>query len=176
MRYWTCHWQNRYWTADSNDEGEPLTASGSNMFRKRGVAPGDSIYVLSLRGGVLLLGGRMTVGDIVSRDEAVRRTGNDNLYDASEWVLAAKGSGTKLDLFREISPEVARDLRFVSATGKPKGLFFETPTQLDVQATRGVRELTRESAHLLDRILKITDSMPRSLATRQVTRLMLSIG
>lgn len=176
MRYWTCHWQNRYWTRESNDEGEPLKASGSNLFKRRGVAAGDSLYVLSLRGGVLLFGGRMTVGDIVSREEAVRRTGNANLYGASEWVIAMDGSGTKLDLHRELAPEVSRDLRFVSAAAKPKGLFFVTPAELDVQATRGVRGLTPESANLLDRILTITDSMPRSRAMRQVTSSMLIAG
>lgn len=176
MRYWTCHWQNRFWRTDINQEGEPLQASGSNLFRKRGVAPGDSLYVLSLRGGALLFGGRMTVGDIVSRDEAVRLRGNESLYDASEWVIAVEGSGTNLDLHRELAPEVARELQFVSATTKPKGLFFVSPTQLDVQATRGVRELTLESARLLDRTLEITDSMPRPSAMRQVTSSILLAG
>ena len=79
VRYWTCHWQNRFWRGDVNTENTPCRSSGSNSFRKRGVSPGGIAYIISLADGQLLLGGRMTVKKIVSRDEAVRFLRNENL-------------------------------------------------------------------------------------------------
>ncbi len=73
----------------------------------------------------------------------------------------ARGSGTPLNLHRQLSPALARKLRFESKSG-PKGLFFGSGGALDNQATRGVRELTRDSASLLDRIIKTTDALPRT--------------
>ncbi len=67
MHYWTCHWQNRYWKHEVNPEGNPLRSSGINMFTKRAVAPGDVVFVVSILDGILLLGGRMKVSEIVSR-------------------------------------------------------------------------------------------------------------
>jgi hypothetical protein len=43
------------------------------MFLKRGVSPDDAVFVVSILDGMLLLGGRMIVGEIVSRAELVRR-------------------------------------------------------------------------------------------------------
>jgi hypothetical protein len=105
---------------------------------------------------------RMTVKQIVSRAEAIRIRNNENLYDADEWTIDDEEAGTPLNLHRRLAPEVSRQLRFVSPKTEPKGLFFVSESRLDVQATRGVRELTPESAALLDRIIELTDRIPRS--------------
>jgi predicted HNH restriction endonuclease len=109
----------------------------------------------------LFLGGRMTVGKIVSRDQAVRALKRNTLYPADEWILGDKAQGTPLILNRRLAPELARQLRFISKTSTPKGLFFvdSAKTKLDVQATRGVRELTADSAEILDRIIAVTDQL-----------------
>jgi hypothetical protein len=161
-RYWTCHWQNRYWRDDVNPKYKPVCSSGSNSFRKRGVSVGDVVYIVSLADGQLYLGGRMTVKRIVSRAEAVQIWDDDNLYDADEWIIDEEESGTPLNLHRCLAPEVSRQLCFVSSRSEPKGLFFVSESHLDVQATRGVRELTPESVALLDQIIEITDRIPRS--------------
>jgi 5-methylcytosine-specific restriction enzyme A len=175
-RFWTCHWQNRYWRDDVNAEYEPVCFSGSNSFRKRGVSVGDVVYIVSLAEGQLLLGGRMMVKRIVSREEAVRIRRHDNLFEAREWIIDEEQSGTPLNLHRRLAPAVSRQLRFVSPKAEPKELFFISDTHLDNQATRGVRELTRESAVLLDRIIEITDQLPRSGALITVTEEMLRDG
>ena len=151
-RYWTVHWQNRYWNRHSNSEGEPIEAAGSNQFIRRGVSPGDSVYVVSLRAGKLLLGGRMTAKKIVSRDEAVGITGKSNLYPADEWVVDPEREGTRLNLHLGLDAELAKRIRFITKSGVI-AYTFVTETQLDNQTTRGVRELTPESAALLDRII-----------------------
>jgi HNH endonuclease len=161
-RFWICHWQNRYWRNDVNREYDPIWLAGSNSFRKRGVTIGDVVYIVSLSGGQLLLGGRMAVKRIVSRDEAVRIGDDDNLYDANEWIIGEKVSGTPLHLHRRLDPTMSRQLRFVSQRSGPKPLVFDSDSHLNVQTTRGVRELTPISAKVLDQILAITDHVPRS--------------
>jgi hypothetical protein len=81
-RFWTTYWQFRYWNPDVNQDGLLLSRSGSNIYRARGVSVGDTVYVVSLGEGQLYLGGRMVVGKIVSREEAVRLADNEGLYDA----------------------------------------------------------------------------------------------
>lgn len=167
-KFWTCHWQFRFWRPDINQEGQPVDSSGSNSFVKRGVSAGDTVYIISLSGGQLYLGGKMTVKRIVSRPEAVKLWNNDNLYDAREWAVDPEQSGSKLHLHRRLSPALTRQLRFLSASS-PKGLCFFSDNELDNQATRGVRRLSPESAELLDRIIAFTDRIPNDGKTITVT-------
>lgn len=165
-----CHWQFKYWRDDVNREFEPVNAAGSNLFKQRGVDRGDRLFVVSLSEGQLYLGGRMIVDAIVPRTTAVRRTGDDRLYDASEWVLGRRGTGSRLDLHRRLAPGVTRSLRLLSPNGAERSLFFDTQTDLNVQATRGVNELTLESADLLDEIIVTTDERLQSTALLTVQR------
>ena len=174
-RFWTCHWQFRNWRPDINRVGRPLRWSGSNSFRKRGVSVGDLVYILSLSAGQLYLGGRMVVRGIVSRAEVVRLGNNDDLYDTEEWIVDPQESGTLLHLHRRLSPELTKQLRFLSSSG-PKAPCFISGTELDRQATRGVRELTAESAELLDRIIEVTDQLPRTSQLITVTEALLRAG
>lgn len=160
--FWTFHWQNRYWRDDINAEYEPVHSSGSSNFQKRGVKVGDVVYVISLVDGQLCLGGRMIVSQIIDRAEAVRILKNDNLYEADEWIIGKQQDGTPLNLRRRLSTSLARQLRFESERSEPKSLFFVSDSRIDNQATRGVRRLTPKSAALLDRIIEITDRLPRS--------------
>ena len=173
MRYWICHWQNRYWKHEINPEGKRLRSSGSNMFSKRGVEPEDVVYVVSILDGMLLLGGRMIVTEIVPRAELVRRRKDDRFYDAAEWAIA-EPPGTKLDLHRALDPSLTTRPRFVSPESPPKPPCFRSKGKLDGQTTRGVRQLTRESAELLDRIITITDRAPRSTSMRRLTEELLA--
>ena len=172
VRFWTCHWQFRYWRADINQEWAPLRSSGSNSFHKRGVSVGDTVYIISLSEGQLYLGGRMVVQRIVSRAEAVRLLNSDNLYDAE---VDAEESGTLLHLHRRLAPALTKQLRFVSSAG-PKRPLFVSQTELDNQTTRGVREITAESAALLDRIIDATDGLRRAGQLITVTEKLIRDG
>jgi len=114
----------------------------------------------------------MAVKRIVSRPEAVRLFDNDNLYEAREWVVDPEQTGTLLHLHRRLSPALTKQLRFESKAG-PRPPCFISDSELDNQATRGVRELTAESAALLDRIIEATDRLPRSGKLLTVTEQML---
>jgi hypothetical protein len=96
------------------------------------------------------------------------------LYDADEWVIDEDRSGTPLHLHRRLAPEVTRQIRCIMADGSERGLLFVDQDTLDVQATRGVRQLAPESAGLLDRIIAVTEAMPRTGRLITVTEAMLS--
>jgi hypothetical protein len=115
------------------------------------------MYVISLADGFLYVGGRMTVNKIVSRAEAVKILGRSSLYQANEWVIGSKETGTKLNLHRRLAPSLSKRLRFISPDGKTRGLCFVSGDRLDNQATRGLQELTPESAALLEEVLQATD-------------------
>lgn len=156
-QFWTVHWQNSLWKPRANVEGKPIQASGSGVFEARGVAPGDVLYIISLSEGQLLLGGRMVVSTIVSRDAACRMLGTDNLFETDQWAINIDG-GSPLHLHRRLAPDVSKKLLFTRTNGK-RGLTFIDELNLDNQATRGISKLTDESARLLDSIIDLTDSM-----------------
>ena len=171
-RFWTYHWQFRLWRTKHNPEGGPVRSSGSNSFRKRGVSVDDTVYVISLGGGQLYLGGRMLVQDIVTRSAAMRHLKRRNLHSAKQWILGSESAGTPLHLRRRLSPALTKQLRFILREG-PRAPLFVSNSKLHNQATRGIREITPESAALFERIIQATDQMPRSERLLTVTRRLL---
>jgi hypothetical protein len=168
-RYWTAYWRQQYW--EGNPEYQPVTFSGSDLFRKRGVSAGDFLYIISQNSGQLLLGGRMVVGNIVSRSQAVRIRKRNDLYEAEQWAVGKEGSGTPLHHHRQLAPTLARELRFVSnqsEEGEP--LVFVNGRDLDRQTTRGIRQLTSRSASLLDDIIEMTEELARTPGTTIITQ------
>jgi hypothetical protein len=157
-RFFTTHWQFKYWNPETNAEGENAASSGSNQYLKRGIAKGDYVYVVSLSRGHLYLGGRIVVDEITDRATAVQRLNRTGLYDASDWIIGRKEAGTPLNFRRQLSADVSKRLRFLSPDGSIKPLFFVSQNDLDVQATRGVRELSSDSAAMLEDILALTDN------------------
>jgi hypothetical protein len=157
MRYWTSYWKEENWLTN-NEERVPLRTSAGS-FAKRGISEGDAIYVVSLRAGQMLLGGRMLVDRIGTRAEAMGLRNRNDLYGTDEWVIAKEGSGTPLHLHRQLAPEIAKQLRFES--GRPQ-LRFVNDRDLDGQTLRMPRELTRESASMLDDTIELTDAGGRT--------------
>jgi hypothetical protein len=168
IRYWTTYWQNRFWRADVNPELAPFDLSGSNQYSQRGVSAGDTVFVVSVKKGQLHLGGRMIVREIVSHEVAAALAGSDELFDASEWIVARDGTGSPLALGRRLEPAATRRLRFRSSSGV-RGLKFKSHSNLDEQTLRGVRELSPESARILDWIVEATDRHYQVGATLIVT-------
>lgn len=128
----------------------------THQYSQRGVSAGDTVFVVCVRKGQLHLGGRMIVREIVSHEIAAKLGGNDELFDASEWIVARNGTGSPLALGRRLEPAVTRRLRFRSSSGV-RGLKFKSHSNLDEQTLRGVRELSPESAKILNRIVEATD-------------------
>lgn len=146
-----------YWTGSTCGlheglDGEPLNHTAGNLFRARGVAPADKIYVVNVLRGDLYLIARMQVAKLTSQADAERYFGEE-VWVASEHLIATKGSGTPMRFRRMVPHNVAGELLFESAD-KYEGLKYEAPGALDRQTLRGVRRLTDSSALLLDRFMK----------------------
>ena len=193
-RFWTSYWRFRNWRPDVKDEGEPVYSSWSNHFRRKGVAPGDIAYIISMSGGQLYLGGRMTVKYVLSKSEyAQLRRVSVGLFDnnAKECILDEE-TGTLLHLRRRLSPELTKRIRCQTSSGLVEPFFVEPffvndpdfdnepdfvnePDSYNVAAHR-IRELTPESAAFLDRIIEITDQWPESDQLLTVTEEVLLNG
>jgi hypothetical protein len=158
VRFWTSYWRGANWLG--NAEFSEVRYSGGNLFKQRGMTPGDVVYIVSVQRGELFLGGRMQIAEIISRDEAVRRRGRSDLYDAPQWLVGKSGTGSPLHLHRIVAPDLARDLRFISSTASK--IKFKNGGGLDEQTLRTPRELSPESALLLDEVIQATDELPRN--------------
>jgi hypothetical protein len=116
------------------------------QFRSRSVAPGDSVYVVATRDGVLLLLGRLIVDRVVDQREAARVLPNEP-YVAPDHLL---GRGAPLDLNREVPEPIARALERES--GKRIKIAADV-YRVDVNSLRTTGRITADSAALLDTLL-----------------------
>lgn len=140
----------QYWRADAlaGLEALPFRHTASNEFLAKGLGPGDRIYLVSARRGELLLVATGLIDAIVTRAEAMRRLGLDNLWEAREHVLIRPGTGTPLRPV-PVPAEVVEALRFFDPVGREVPLKFRAPGRLDPQTLRAIRRLTPASAALL---------------------------
>jgi hypothetical protein len=75
--------------------------------------------------------------------------------------------------YRRLAPAVTRRIVCLRSGGEQGLCFLEDGVTLYGQATRGVVELARRSAQLLDRIIAPTDDQPQTSALLTVTEEML---
>jgi len=114
---------------DYAGEGEKHDAS--DLFRRRGVEPGDFLYEWSYWDAKLFLVGKMQVGRFISQKEAdaLYRPTGDSAWKASDHVLARRSTATPMSFDRTIPLDVVRRLEFVSPAGKTRAKFVGgTPT------------------------------------------------
>lgn len=153
-RHFTHYWANQTWKdhARTATTGELLDHAASNQFAERGVSAGDSVYIVTVFGGVLHLLTRIEVDLVGDAEAAAARLGcaAADLWDASDHIAARAAVG--MDFERDVAPGVAARLRFVTPAG-PAPLKWRVQDVIDQQTLRGVRELTPASAHLLDALL-----------------------
>ena len=152
-RHWTHYWSNDTWDREKAiSEGDGYRHTAGNQFRKRGVSPGDSIYLVSVFEGRLFLGARMRAGQVLGQEEAARILGTTELWAADDHVIAEPGTETTLRFNRKVPTSVVERLRFRRGnTLLPPT--FTGPGVLDGQTMRGVRELSSEAAALLDGVI-----------------------
>ena len=144
-RYLTHYWDNETWEANRGRRGT-LSAIYGNQFFRRGVAIGDLVYVVTVRNGNLLLGGRLEVGSRTKYDKPI----------VAEWmeeIRAKPDSATDFDAAMEVPRELAERLVITSYRG-PVALKFDE-AGLYHQRMRTMRELTPESAAELECLLDL---------------------
>jgi hypothetical protein len=107
-RYFTNYWTNKTWDYNVgrmfDDSEKTLRHTASNMFRKRGVSEGDSLYIITVKGGQLLLLCKLTVGDMCGYEEGVRLLENENLWPAEDHILAESPAAIRRYLRSSDSP------------------------------------------------------------------------
>jgi hypothetical protein len=137
-----------YWTCDSWEgyRGDLVTYTAANLFRRRGLKTGDRIYIVSNLDGRVRLGAAIDVAAVVGRAEAKKRFGRE-VWDASDFAIAI--TPVSFDPDQEVPTVIASRLRFLPSG---KGL-KHAKGRLDQQTLRGLRELTPESAMLLEGVL-----------------------
>jgi hypothetical protein len=154
MKYFTLLWRQDTLRRLRNDRvaDGPMFYVAGNQFSRRGVEPRDRIFVLGTKNGAAILIGALNAGPIMSTHE-VRRHLNYEPWEADEHILAEPASGTRID-FEDVLPlELVRGLQFISGNST-RGLLFRSPGKIDQQTLRAVRQLTPDSAEMLDRRLR----------------------
>ncbi|MFD3163927.1 hypothetical protein [Herpetosiphon sp. NSE202] len=156
-RYFTHYWTNTTWEEARSQAGAPIGYLFSNFFRTKSIQAGDEIYVVTnIRGNIYLLG-KHVVGQIGDRESIRRLLGwaADEMVDDTDHSSASHA--TAMDFDRMIPLEIAKKLQFWSGRRNSRirsNLAFKTPTIIDQQTLPQVRELTAESAALLDDYLQ----------------------
>ena len=145
-RFFSIYWVHH--TALLESLGEPLNHAAGTFIR-RGVRRGDIAYIFTGTRGKLILMGKLEVGDILNSDAAVEALLGFEPWSAPDHLIACACTPVQ----REPLPiEVAKELRFISPTGKV-ALQFDDDDLFDLQAMRGVRQLEPVSAERLDSLL-----------------------
>jgi hypothetical protein len=142
-RYFTHYWQNKTFEdyQARGTEGEPFGGLLSNEFVSKQMRAGDYLYGVTVLSGALFVLGRMEVERV-------------ELYPQSpQWQEHAIGRASTPRHFDNRAPaDIVEQLEFISGSGVVR-LKFDSPGKLDRQTLRGVRELTANSATLLDGVI-----------------------
>jgi hypothetical protein len=158
-RYFTTYWTSEPW---QHSAGGFTEHAASNEFRKRGVGPGDHVYVVHYRAREVFLGARIIVERVTTKEEAASELGMDvdEIWDARDHILADPASVQRLHPGRAIPRSTLRELTFVRDDGTETGLKFDTDGAANQQTLRTVRELTEASARALDSLIAWTSTPP----------------
>ncbi len=146
----------QYWRT-YNPEKEfdtPLNYAASGQFGR--VRPDDILWVVALKQRRLILLGRLIVGRVDTRENAIKELG-ERIYDAP--LCAMPKPGTVHNIIEADIQALAPLLRFNSPQDK---LSVPEPERIDGKQLQSLRELTPEAAALLQTEL---DSHPAAQIT-----------
>jgi len=108
------------------------------------------VYAVTVSDGMLHVLGRLEVRQLCSAEEAAEALGTEDLWDADEHLVAKRGTATRTTTTCAVPSEIARKLRLVAVGGRKRAPRFSSRGKLDPQTFRGIRELTQNSAAILD--------------------------
>lgn len=142
-RHYLLYWKLK--TVEYHYYGEALDHLTSDQLKK--VEAGDVVWVVTVRGGDLLLAGRLIVGAITDESEA------DEVFDpldpfAARWHATAQvGTAEAMQLINLTELAVTMSLRFQSSADR---LRLNRAGRLNPMSLYHMRQLTDESAALLN--------------------------
>ncbi len=158
-----------YWTPggwEAIGVGNTIGVAGGSGFLGRVVA-GSRIFVTNVYRGELRLVGAFTVKAVYDRTREGKPSGAS--WDAPEYLLAAEGSSSPV-LPTVLPTPLVKSLRFLTRSAKESGVKFDSNGQVNGQAMRAVRQLTPESALLLERLIEQQTVTIRRGATEHAER------
>src|ERR1700685_1593961 len=140
----------QYWKTynPETEVGTPLDFAASAQFKR--VKPGDTLWIVALRQRRLTLLGRLVVGSVVSRTEAIKVLGK-RVYDAP--LVALARPGTEQDIIEAEIQQLASGLRFNSPKDR---LSLPDLERTDGKQLQSMRELTPESIGVLQSVFEST--------------------
>ncbi len=142
----TPHFFTQFWYRHSFLEilpGEKVYHIIGNKFIRNGVKEGDYIYIISLTGGKLYLGTRIHAENVVSRQQIQQNVNQEfGGWEECGHVIMSMEHALVFKKDCQVLEEIARQLQLVS--GKT----------LLPQNFRGVRQITAQSAKMLDALLR----------------------
>jgi hypothetical protein len=117
--------------------------AAGDQFLKRGVAPGDSVFIVTVRKGIVYLGGVIRVKLVTDRAAAANTLGipSAELWDASEFILPAPSDA---DIFRPnlaLTDRLVDDLQLLHGKADIKPPKRDASGGVDRQTFRGIRRL-----------------------------------
>jgi hypothetical protein len=136
----------QYWLPEQADfelthEG-PFIHSASDQFYR--VRSGDTVWLVTVYEGELLLLGRVRVGERVDLETAKRRLGSQDIFEAKYHIIAEHSTREPL---RVVSlTDIAGDLRFRSKVNDRLNL---RDGRVNAQQLQTLRELAPKSVALL---------------------------
>lgn len=142
QRQFILFWRDTSVTAQERT-GRVLDVVSSNQIQE--VMRGDTLWIVTLDEGALVLCGRMQVGEVVDRFVAEERFGKGEVWK-SDWFAIALNEDN-CELLRRINlGELAFELRFMEDDADR---FISVDGRISRKQTRKLRELTSASAELL---------------------------
>jgi len=152
-----------YWTPRSLDRQLPsacnLEHSASNQFKY--VRPGDTVWLVTVRDGVLRLVTRIVVGLVTNQSGAADHFGCrlDDLWDATHHIISA--AGAELPIYDRDIRHLAARLRFKSDAGHDR-LNLTPDGAVNAQQLQTMRRLSPEAAEMLAEEIGIRHARKRS--------------
>lgn len=139
-RFWTHYWSNPTWDANRDElQGKPCDGIWGSALERTTMEAGDVIYIVTVNKGRLFVAGKIRAFEFYVADQGLE-------IDADQ--------STSFDFDIEIPLQITRKLEFISGAGRTHLKFEDKDSQrLDRQTLRPCRQLTLESALLLDEFL-----------------------
>ncbi len=151
---WTHYWKREM---VEHGEGTFVGHTASSVFRQRGVAAGDRMYVISVAGGRLRIVGRLDVEDVVTQQRADELFGRP-MWEGRDHVVARPGSGTPRRTDAYVADSRVGEIEFVGTDGEVITPKLNRSGHPDVLTLQGVREITARTALLFDQVLGLKSS------------------
>lgn len=162
MSFFTYLWKNETWSKKvqlSHNGYSKLDYAASDRFKVTGITRGATVFIVTVKQGVLYLGGYIKVYDVLNCNQAAKylKRPEHELWKASDYIVACQGEEIDFRSNLIIPLEQTKRLELVKDNGFVN-LKMDSDGKLDRQTLRNVRKLYTGSEKILfDLLAKSSD-------------------